>query len=305
MDISNNKLPYINRSLCLDFTNLHKLHSLKLQGNEWDCESCSALQFRLCVSHNYELYAKVSDMGQWRCVSAKAGVSILSVARSDGVCTASSQEKTNTFSTKHILLIVINVILVAVVVFMCPCLVFRIRYAKHFRVIFQHLSVIFHRDKTSHPLPQDKYDANLVYDCENQQVRHWVVQTLLEGLEQSHRYKINIEERDGPVGCFKGEANCMAIRDSQRTIVVLSQHFHQDMWKQNAVDQAFLCWKNHNKRHKLIFVAFDRLLEKEELQNELKCLECLWNYLPCLCIDRHDKQFWRTLTQKMPQLINK
>ncbi len=105
-----------------------------------------------------------------------------------------------------------------------------------------------------------------MYDSEDEQVRCWVVQTLLEGLEQNYAYKIIIEERDAHVGCFKGEANYMAIRDSQRTIVVLSQHFHQDMWIQDAVDQTFLCWKNHNKRHKLIFIAYDRPLGIEELQ---------------------------------------
>ncbi len=301
LDISNNKFPYINRSLCNDLTNLHSLHSLILQGNDWDCESCSALHFRLCVSHNYEFYAKVSDMGQWRCMSGNSSVPILSVVWSNGVCTISHKDKTKIFSTKHIIFVVINVILVTVAVFMCPCIVFRIRYAKHFRVIFQHVSVIFHWDKTFHPLAQDQYDANLVYDSEDQQVRHWVVQTLLDGLEQDHGYKIKIEERDGPVGCFKGEANYMAITNSQRTIVVLSQHFHQDMWKQDAVDQAFLCWKNHNKRHKLIFIEYDRLLGIEELQNELRVVVYLKNYLPCLCICRHDIWFWRTLKQNMPQ----
>ncbi len=65
---------------------------------------------------------------------------------------------------------------------------FRIKYAKHFRVILQHLSVAFH------PLPRDQYDANLVYDSEDLQVRHWVVKTLLQDLDQDHEYQINIEE---------------------------------------------------------------------------------------------------------------
>ncbi len=68
-----------------------------------------------------------------------------------------------------------------------------------------------------------------------------MVQTLLQGLEQNNGYKIKIEEVDGPVGCFKAEANHVAINDRQRTIVVLSEHFHQDKWKHDTVDQAFLC----------------------------------------------------------------
>ncbi len=305
LDIRNNKLPYINRSLCQDLTNLHDLVSIKLLGNDWNCQSCNALHFRLCISHNYEFYTKMSDMEKWRCVSGYSDMPILSVAWSNDVCVISSEETTHTFSTKHIVLIVLNVILGTVAVFMCPCLVFRIRYAKHFRVIFQHMSVVFHKDNTLHSLPHDQYDANLVYDSEDEQVRHWVVQTLLEGLEQDHGYKIMIEERDGPVGCPLAEANYLAIRDSQRTIVVLSQHFDRDKWKQDAVDQAFLCWKNHNKKHKVIFVAYDIILEVEELQNELRVLACMGYYLPCLWIDRHDRTFWRKLRQKMPRHTNR
>ncbi len=275
-----------------------------MHGNNWDCVSCNALYFRFCLSHNYKFYAYVSHISQLRCVSGNSGVPLLSVPWSNNVCTASNQENIKTFSVKHIILIVITAILVTVAVFICPCLVFRIRYAKYFRVISQHLSVVFHYDKTHHPLPQDQYDANLVYDSEDEQVRHWVVQTLLHGLEQNHGYKIMIEERDGPVGCFKGEANYMAIRDSQRTIVVLSQHFHKYTWKQDALDQAFLFWKNHNKRNKLIFVSYDRLLMKDEFRNELRALVYMRKYIPCLCVDRHDRQFWRTLKQKMPQHAN-
>ncbi len=305
LDISNNQLPYINRSLCQGLTDVHNLWSLMLHDNEWDCTSCNALYFRFCLSHNYKFYDKVSDISQLRCVSGNSGVRLLSVPWSNNVCTASSQESIKTFSIKHIILIVITAILVTVAVFICPCSVFRIRYAKYFRVISQHLSVVFHNDKTHHPLPEDQYDAILVYDSEDEQVRQWVVQSLLQCLEQDYGYKIMIEERDGPVGCFKGEANYMAIRDSQRTIVVLSQHFHQDKWKQDAVNQAFLCWKNHNKRTKLIFVAYDTLLEKDELMDELRVLVFLRNYISCLCIDRHDRRCWRKLRQKMPQHANR
>ncbi len=303
LDISNNKLPYINRSFCQDLTNLHNLHSLKLHGNDWDCVSCSALYFRFCLSNNYKFYAKVSDMWQWRCLSANSSVSLLSVAWNSYVCTTPSKDNTKSFSTKTIIFVFVNVILVTVAICMCPCLVFRIRYAKYFRVIFQHLSVVCHQDKTFRPLAEDQFDAHLVYDNDNCQVRHWVVQTLLQGLEQDHEYKIKIEERDGPVGCFKGEANYMAIRDSQRTIVVLSQHFDRDKWKQDAVDQAFVCWKNHNKRHKLIFVAYDRLLQISELMNELRGLVYLGRFLPCLYIDKYDRHFWRKIKKQMPQKV--
>ncbi len=303
LDISNNKLPYINSSLCHDLTNLPDLVSLKLHVNDWDCESCSALHFRLCLSRNYKFYTRLSDIWEWRCESHNSSVFLMSVVWTNYVCTTTSKDKSKTFSTKHITLIVLNVILIAVAILILPCSVFRIKYSKHFRVILQHLSVVFHMDKTIHPLLEEQYDANLVYDSDDDHVRHWVIQTLLQGLEQDCGYKIKIEERDGPVGCFKGEANYMAIRDSQRTIVVLSQYFHQNMWKQDAVDQAFLCWKNHNKRHKVIFVAYDRLLGIEKLQNELKILVYLWNYIPCLCIDRYDRRLWRTLRQKMPKHV--
>ncbi len=80
LDISNNKLPYLNRSLCNDLVNVDNLHSLILHGNDWDCEYYSALHFRFCLSNNYKFYAKVSDMWQWRCISHNSGVPVLSVA---------------------------------------------------------------------------------------------------------------------------------------------------------------------------------------------------------------------------------
>ncbi len=140
-----------------------------------------------------------------------------------------------------------------------------------------------------------------MYDSADEQVRHWVVQTLLRGLEHDNGYKVYIEERDQiPVGCPNNEANYKAITNSQRTIVVLSQYFHQDQWKQDAVDQAYLFWKNH-KTNKLIFILYNNHLQMEELQNELRALVYLKNYFSCLCIESRDRYFWRKVKRKMPK----
>ncbi len=300
VDLRNNKLPYLNRSSCHQLSILDNLLSVKLSGNPWDCDSCSTLDIRYCLRTQF--YNKVSDVAECRCISGNSSVPLLSMhLYNNNACTNTRREEIETLSTKHKLLIAIDIILGTIAVFLFPCLVFRIRYAKYFRVICQHMSVFCHNDNTFHPLLEDQYDANLVYDSDDQQVRHWVVQTLLHGLEQNYNYKIYIEERDQiPVGCPRNEANYKAITNSQRTIVVLSENFHRDNWKQDAVDQAFLCWKYYRK-NKLIFVAYDSYLGVEEVQNELRALVQISRYIPSLYVRRGDIDFWTTLVKKMPK----
>ncbi len=79
IDIRENNLPYINKSVCEEFIAMNTLHTIKLSGNNWDCSSCSALYFRFCLANNYCFFSKVSDMWKWRCGTNNSNKLVLSV----------------------------------------------------------------------------------------------------------------------------------------------------------------------------------------------------------------------------------
>ena len=175
-----------------------------------------------------------------------------------------------------------------------PCAILYIRYTKYRRVMKHHLQLIFHRDKCG-----DRYDANILYDSDDEEVRHWGIQELLLTLEQQYGYRLYIEERDGPIGVPVNEGIHQTIANSQRSIIVLSQNITQHRWKLDAINQAFFCWR-YFENHKLIFVKYKANVnmaeedtgEKTELYAVLKL---------GLAINRETKHFWRQIISKMPK----
>ena len=133
-----------------------------------------------------------------------------------------------------------------------------------------------------------------IYESENIEIRHWVIQTLLMTLEQEYGYKLYIEERDFPVGVAYNEANYEAVNMCRRTIFVISQHFMDNTTSRvGAVDQAFICMTRH-KFHKIIVICYDDDVH-DNLDKRMKAFISLHQH-----ISKTSKNFWKLLAKKMP-----
>ncbi len=137
-----------------------------------------------------------------------------------------------------------------------------------------------------------KYDAFIAYSQED---IGFVKHQLLRPLEKmTPKFQICIHHRDFEIGAFITTNIINAIKQSRRTIIVLSQSFIDSEWCKFEFEQAHLQLM-HDKSYKLLVIAL------EEPKNLQKIPQLIQSYiLTRTYLMRTDKLFWQKLSYQMP-----
>ena len=84
------------------------------------------------------------------------------------------------------------------------------------------------------------YDVRIIYDETDGRVRQWVVGVLLQVLETEWGLHVFLVERDMLGGGNLAEEIVQSIRQSRKTLIVVSQNFFHDEWTQCAYQWPLL-----------------------------------------------------------------
>ncbi len=136
------------------------------------------------------------------------------------------------------------------------------------------------------------YDAFIAY---SQDDIGFVKYQLLRPLEQMNpKFKICIHHRDFEIGNFISTNIINAIKQSKRTIIVLSQSFITSEWCKFEFEQAHLQLM-HDQSYKLIVILLDEPRNLESIPQLMQSYIQTRTYLM-----RTDKLFWKKLLYQMP-----
>nr|XP_006814470.1 PREDICTED: uncharacterized protein LOC102803333 [Saccoglossus kowalevskii] len=130
----------------------------------------------------------------------------------------------------------------------------------------------------------------------------FVNKELLYELEENNDYKVNIHHRDFTAGIPIVENILYAIKNSRRTILILSPEFVRSEWCNYEVDQAK--FEMFGLRHKLIPIMFEDVTHMgDEMSATLKSILDSINYLTWLRngSEKEKKEFWKRLISAMPR----
>ncbi len=135
------------------------------------------------------------------------------------------------------------------------------------------------------------YDAFITYSQED---IGFVKHQLLRPLEELKKFKICIHHRDFDIGVFIATNIINAIKQSRRTIIVLSQSFIDSEWCKFEFEQAHLHLM-HDKSYKLLVIVLE---EPKNLKNIPPLMQSY--ILTRTYLMRTDKLFWQKLLYQMP-----
>ncbi len=146
---------------------------------------------------------------------------------------------------------------------------------------------------SKHSEEERKFDAFIAYSQED---IGFVKHQLLRPLEKMKpRFKICIHHRDFEIGDFITTNIINAIKQSRRTIIVLSQSFIDSEWCKFEFEQAHLQLLN-DKSYKLLVVALDQPKNLHNIPQLIQSYILTRTYLM-----RTDKLFWQKLLYQMPE----
>ncbi|CAO1312655.1 unnamed protein product [Diamesa serratosioi] len=140
-------------------------------------------------------------------------------------------------------------------------------------------------------LDDDKiYDAFVVFAAPDQQL----VEHLLDKLENEYNYKLCVHLRDWAPGELIVTQVFNSIRDSRRTIVILSPHFHASRWARFEFRVSLLQAFEENRSRVIIIINGD-LDQIEDMDEDLEAYLKLNTY-----ININDRWFWEKMKYALP-----
>ncbi len=155
-------------------------------------------------------------------------------------------------------------------------------------ILYAKFGIRFNKKKEE----QREFDAFVAYSQED---IGFVKYQLLRPLERMKpKFKIYVHHRDFPVGNLITTNIINAIKQSRRTIIVLSQSFIDSEWCKFEVEQAHLQLM-HDQSYKLLIIAID---DPKQLQNIPQLIQRY--ILTRTYLMRTDKLFWQKLLYQMP-----
>ena len=147
-------------------------------------------------------------------------------------------------------------------------------------------------DNQEEPISKD-YDVYLMY-CQKDE--HWVINTLLAGLERSG-YRTCVPDRDFTVGAATAEEMAEAFEKTHRVLVVISQNFIDDV---NSMSDFHHAYSHDRFSAQTRFLVFVKLREKINFrqQHEIFKRYLSTNYF----VPVNARKFWSRLRYWLPPL---
>ena len=156
-------------------------------------------------------------------------------------------------------------------------------------ILYAKFGMRFSRDKEE----DRKFDTFIAY---NQEDIGFVKHQLLRALEKMKpQFKICIHHRDFEIGNFITTNIINAIKQSRRTIILLSQSFIDSEWCKFEFEQAHLQLL-HDKSYRILVIALD---DPKHLQNIPQLIQSY--ILTRTYLMGTDKLFWQKLLYQMPE----
>ncbi|XP_066138522.1 protein toll-like [Euwallacea fornicatus] len=269
LNLDGNSFKNFNKEMVMKLKNATALESLHIKGNPWMC-NCKSQYLQEYLRHNFRK-VNPSDVA---CTNVKSELLKLS-----DICKVSPY-----------LMIVLPVILACLLLFAIALLLYY-HYQTEIKVYLyaKNLCLWF---VTEEELDKSKtYDVFISYAHQDEK---FVEEHLLPELEcKDHPYKVCIHIRDWIPGQFIAEQVVNSVRDSRRTLVVLSNNFVDSIWGKLEFRTA------HTEaiaegRARVVVVLFEDL-DEGKLDDELK------SYLKTNTYVRWgDKYFWNKLKYALP-----
>ena len=183
-----------------------------------------------------------------------------------------------------------------VLLFILTAVFLTIRFQKHIQIcLFAKYGVRFSWRKNSDNVFR-RYDAFVVFSDND---RQFVLNELMPRLETEEMpYKLCIRLRDWLVGDSIADTILESIENSHRTILVLSDHFVEDEWRDYEFAAAHVR-QVEDKANKHLIVLLIQDKPPENLNKALKMYIATNNY-----IKLSDPWCWKKLMFAMPKLMN-
>ena len=221
-----NELDAVLGSLA-DIFNITSVTNITLAGNPWQCASCGGPIFREWLVQHAGI---VSDAADIRC--NRSHLPVLDIS-TDTLEYARCVNATRTIEDSHWglaagLSVTLVLLLVSLVLTHC--------YRDHIVVLLYNNFDSLKRRRKELDVP---YDVRVIYDENDERVRQWTVDSLLHVLEAEWGHTVFLVERDMLAGATLADEIADSIRQSRRTLIVLSQNFINNDWAKFANEAAF------------------------------------------------------------------
>lgn len=144
---------------------------------------------------------------------------------------------------------------------------------------------------------KEEFDAFISFSYKDES---FVYDTLLPGLETDHKqvqYKCLIHTRDWEVGDFIFDQICKSVKNSRRTIILLSADYIKSTWTHLEFHLAHAKAMQEKYPHLILLIHSENEPEKAEMRDKV-----LKKYLYHKCfIKTNDPDFWTKLRDALPK----
>ena len=286
-------LPYL-QVITLHVNNLHAVPesldiairsitftNLTLAWNPWECTACAGPILRKWLAQHAAI---VSDAANIRCNKTHLPVlDINTTSLGYAKCVNAIHTLTNTRwgitagLTVSLVLLLISLVL--------------LYFFRHHRLVLLYNNFDFLKRRRQEL--DVLYDVRIIYDETDERVRQWVVGELLQVLEAEWGLNVFLVERDMLAGGNHAEEIARSIRQSKRTLILVSQNVVENEWAQFAYQAAFQ-FQIENELHRVLVVAWEPV-EIDPLEHSIKVY-----FETKQVMRRTSRRFWPILKSKLP-----
>ena len=257
------------------------LTNITLSWNPWNCDACAGPILRKWLAQHAGI---VSDAADIRCNKSQLPVLDINTTTLEyAKCVKAIQTLT------HIRWGITAGLTISLV-FLLSSLVLTYCFRNHILVfLYNRFDSLKRRRRELDVL----YDVRVVCDETDERVRQWVVGVLLHVLEEQWGLEVFLVERDMLAGGNHAEEIAQSIRQSRRTLIVVSQNFVDNEWAQFAYQVAFQ-FQIENNLHRVLAVAWEPV-ETDTMDYNIKLY---FETKQVMC--RASRRFWSVLKSKLP-----
>ena len=255
--------------------------NLTLSGNSWMCVACAGPILREWLAQHAGI---VSDAAGIRCNKSNLPVLDINTATTEyAKCVNATRTLANThWGITAGVTVSFVVLLISLVLTYC--------FRNHILILLYNNFDFFKRRRRELDV---FYDVRVIYDETDERVRRWVVDELLQVLETEWGHHVFLVERDMLAGGNHAEEIAQSIRQSRRTLILVSQNFVDNEWAQFAYQAAFQ-FQIENNLHRLLVVAWEPV-ETDTMDHSIKVY---FETKQVMC--RTSRRFWPLLKSKLP-----